>query len=45
MKTVFLIRYGEIGLKGQNRALFEDALERNIRLAIKSADKAGDYVS
>lgn len=30
----FLIKYGEIGLKGKNRYLFEDALVRQIRFAI-----------
>lgn len=30
MKTVFLIRYGEIGLKGKNRGDFEKALLDNI---------------
>ncbi len=34
MKKLFLIRYGEIGLKGQNRRQFEDILQRNIKQAI-----------
>ena len=31
----FLIKYGEIGIKGKNRYLFEDALVRQIRFALK----------
>ena len=31
----FLIKYGEIGLKGKNRYIFEDALIRQIRFALK----------
>ena len=27
----FLIKYGEIGIKGKNRYIFEDALVRQIR--------------
>ncbi|MEE1314717.1 MAG: tRNA uracil 4-sulfurtransferase ThiI [Faecalimonas sp.] len=34
----FLIKYGEIGIKGKNRYLFEDALMRQIRLALKEVD-------
>lgn len=33
----FLIKYGEIGLKGKNRYLFEDALVKQIRFALKDA--------
>lgn len=33
----FLIKYGEIGLKGKNRYIFEDALIRQIRFALKDA--------
>ena len=29
----FLIKYGEIGIKGKNRYIFEDALVRQIRYA------------
>ena len=29
----FLLKYGEIGIKGKNRYLFEDALVRQIRFA------------
>src|SRR3972149_10241602 len=32
--TDILVRYAEIGLKGRNRAVFEDQLEKNIRLAL-----------
>lgn len=38
MERVFLIRYGEIGLKGQNRKYFEDTLQKNIQLAILAMD-------
>lgn len=34
----FLIKYGEIGTKGKNRYLFEDALCRQIRRALKKID-------
>ena len=34
----FLIKYGEIGLKGKNRYMFEDALVRQIRFALKDVD-------
>ena len=33
----FLIKYGEIGLKGKNRYLFEDALIRQIRFSLNGA--------
>ena len=31
----FLIKYGEIGLKGKNRYLFEDALIRQIQFSLR----------
>lgn len=34
----FLIKYGEIGIKGKNRYLFEDALVRQIRFVLKDVD-------
>ena len=34
----FLIKYGEIGIKGKNRYLFEDALMRQIKFALKEVD-------
>ncbi len=34
----FLIKYAEIGIKGKNRYLFEDALLNQIRFALKDAD-------
>ena len=34
----FQIKYGEIGVKGKNRYLFEDALVRQIRYALKKTD-------
>ena len=37
----FLLKYGEIGLKGKNRYLFEDALVRQIRFALRDVD--GDF--
>ncbi|MBQ9910259.1 MAG: tRNA 4-thiouridine(8) synthase ThiI [Lachnospiraceae bacterium] len=36
--TSFLIKYGEIGVKGSNRYLFEDALVRQIKYALQSAE-------
>ena len=41
MYKAFLIKYGEIGVKGKNRYLFEDALVRQIRFALNKID--GDY--
>lgn len=35
MFKAFLIKYGEIGLKGKNRYIFEDALMRQIRFSMK----------
>ena len=34
----FLIKYAEIGIKGKNRYLFEDALIRQIRFALTAAE-------
>ena len=34
----FLIKYGEIGIKGKNRYLFEDALVAQIRHALKHVE-------
>lgn len=39
MEKLYLIRYGEIGLKGENRSLFEDKLLSNINKKIKKFDK------
>ena len=41
MYKAFLIKYGEIGVKGKNRYLFEDALVRQIRFALAKVD--GDF--
>ena len=38
MFKAFLIKYGEIGIKGKNRYLFEDALIRQIEFALKNVD-------
>lgn len=38
MYKAFLIKYGEIGTKGKNRYLFEDALCRQIRRALKKVE-------
>lgn len=35
MTTLFLIRYGEIALKGKNRAFFEKTLLQNIKKALR----------
>ena len=37
----FLIKYAEIGVKGKNRFMFEDALVTQIRHALKDID--GDF--
>jgi len=34
----FLIKYGEIGIKGKNRGAFEEALAERIRLALRHAE-------
>jgi len=36
--TAFLIKYAEIGIKGRNRYLFEDALVHQIRFALKKCE-------
>ena len=38
----FLIKYGEIGVKGKNRYLFEDALMKQIRIALTAVE--GEFV-
>lgn len=38
MNKLYLIRYGEIGLKGENRSLFEDKLMSNIKKSIEKED-------
>lgn len=38
MFQAFLIKYGEIGIKGKNRYLFEDALVKQIRHALKPVE-------
>lgn len=40
MKNIYLIKYGEIAIKGNNRYLFENALLSNIKKSIK---KMGDF--
>ncbi len=35
MQNVFIVHYGEVGLKGKNRSFFENRLVRNIRLALE----------
>ena len=39
MFTSFLIKYGEIGVKGKNRYLFEEALCQQIKYALKRCDE------
>ncbi len=38
MYSTFLIKYGEIGIKGNNRHLFEDALAKKIKEALRRVD-------
>lgn len=38
MFKAFLIKYGEIGIKGKNRYLFEDALVNQIRFSLKKIE-------
>ena len=39
----FLIKYAEIGVKGKNRYIFEEALRQNIQTALDRID--GDFVT
>lgn len=38
MFTAFLIKYAEIGIKGKNRYMFEDALVQQIKYALEKCD-------
>lgn len=38
MYKAFLLKYAEIGIKGKNRHLFEDALVRQVRYALRNVD-------
>ena len=38
MFKAFLIKYAEIGVKGKNRYLFEDALVQQIKYALKKCE-------
>ena len=38
MFKAFLIKYAEIGIKGKNRYLFEDALIHQMQHALKDVD-------
>ena len=38
MFRAFLIKYAEIGVKGKNRYIFEDALVQQIKYAVKRCD-------
>ncbi len=40
MNDLLLVRYGELGLKGKNRFVFENQLLKNIKLALEGAGKA-----
>lgn len=42
MFTSFLIKYAEIGVKGKNRYIFEDALVRQIKYALHGSE--GDFI-
>mgnify|MGYP003156525242 CR=1 FL=1 len=39
MYKAFLIKYGEIGVKGKNRFIFEDALVRQIKFSLKDVEE------
>ena len=43
MERVFLVHYGEIGLKGKNRSYFENRLVQNIRRSLKGMGCADVY--
>ena len=34
----YLIKYGEIGIKGKNRYMFEDALVRQVKFVLKDVE-------
>ena len=38
MYKSFLVKYGEIGVKGKNRYIFENMLMEQIRHALKTAE-------
>ena len=38
MYKAFVVKYGEIGIKGKNRAIFEDALIHNIVVSLKNVE-------
>lgn len=40
MQQLLLVRYGEIGLKGRNRHIFEELLAQNMRAALKGVVQA-----
>lgn len=42
MFTAFLIKYAEIGIKGRNRYLFEDALVHQVKYALKKCE--GEFI-
>ena len=44
MYKAFLIKYAEIGVKGKNRDLFEEALVRQIKYALKRCEENSGYV-
>ena len=41
----FLIKYGEIGVKGKNRWKFEDVLIRQVKTALRKVDGTFDISS
>ena len=38
MFKAFLVKYAEIGIKGKNRYLFEDALVKQMKLALEPVE-------
>ena len=38
MFTAFLIKYAEIGVKGKNKYLFEEALAKQVKYALKRCE-------
>ena len=40
MQKVFIVHYGEVGLKGKNRSFFENRLVRNIKQALEGTEYA-----
>lgn len=43
MEKLIIVRYGEIGLKGDNKRFFEDKLQKHVRIAVSDLGKPRVY--